>query len=605
MQRIRTRTIFILLVMVNLTTIFIAAQSLAETPVIGFIAQDTTWTQANSPYVTLGNIIVKEGVTLTIEPGATVRFDSGHSLTIEGALIARGTDKQGIKFTPKAEQKQGAWGGILFRDSSTDAKFDDAGNYVSGSILQYCTVEFAKTAVKAAKSVPFIDHCVISNSAWEGIFTYSSNTQTSDTITISNNTLTGNTTEFSGGGGIHVAHATATISNNVLTGNTACGGWGGGIYVKDSNVTISNNILTGNTAEFWGGGGIYVEDSTATISNNILAGNTAKFWGGGGIHVKGSTVTISNNILTGNTAESRGNGGGINVVYGTGTISNNTLTGNRAGNGGGISCSGSVTITDNTITENRISYPLGAAIAYSGGQEITGNLIANNVAEGGGNTFAVDIAAVGTPTLTGNAIIGNQTKFNLYYGYLQDKGVPNLNATNNYWGVSTETEIRVKIHDFSADDSKAAVDVVPFLIENPFPLGSLTIVVKPAFRSPLDILTIILDPKELPADVTITATLKDSKGKSVADESLVMVVSKGKGKLSKVNNKGDGIYTATYTASREVSAEVVWVYAPKHQKIRARPAAKAMPSKTTTEVIWVVAPKQRLAESIEIKLTKP
>jgi len=103
MQRIRT--IVILLVMVNLTIGFIATQSWAETPIIGFIAQDTTWTQANSPYVTLGSIIVKEGVTLTIDPGVTVQFDSGHSLTIEGTLIARGTDEQGIKFTPKGEHR--------------------------------------------------------------------------------------------------------------------------------------------------------------------------------------------------------------------------------------------------------------------------------------------------------------------------------------------------------------------------------------------------------------------------------------------------------------------------------------------------------------------
>ena len=95
-QIIRT---FILFVIVSVIISFIAAQSRAETPVIGFIAQDTTWTQANSPYVTLGNIIVKEGVTLTIEPGVIVQFDNGHSLTIEGALVARSTDKQGIKFT--------------------------------------------------------------------------------------------------------------------------------------------------------------------------------------------------------------------------------------------------------------------------------------------------------------------------------------------------------------------------------------------------------------------------------------------------------------------------------------------------------------------------
>lgn len=52
-------------------------------------------------------------------------------------------------------------------------------------------------------------------------------------------------------------------------------------------------------------------------------------------------------------------------------------------------------------------------------------------------------------------------------------------------------------------------------------------------------------------------------------------MSKSEGKLSEVESGDDGIYTATYTASRE-----------------------------GTEVIWVVAPKQRLVKFIEIKLTK-
>jgi len=576
----RFRVIVILLSMVNLIISFIASQSWAETPIIGFIAQDTTWTQANSPYVTLGNIIVKEGVTLTIEPGVAVQFDSGDSLVIKGTLIARGTNKQDIKLTPKEDRKPGAWGSILFEDSSIDAKFDGTGNYLSGSILQYCTVEFAETAVEANSASPFIDHCMISNNASGGISiskgeivviqdcTVADNggrgiVVYSESVTLTRNTVTDNTATVSGSG-IYVSSGTATISYNTVTRNRArlTKSYGGGIYVEDSTVTITNNTLTGNitTGRGWYGygGGIYVKNSTVTITNNILTGNIATGGGpncGGGIYVENSTVDITNNILTGNIATSGmgSHGGGIHIKSGTVTITDNTLTGNTADHyGGAINAGGSTIISDNTITENRSKR--GAAIDYSGSREITGNLIANNVGEN-----AIYIKS--NPTVTGNAIIDNQTEYDLYYA-----GSPNLNATNNYWGGTTEVEIRVKICDFFADDGMAIVNIVPFLVENPLPFGNLTVVVSP---------------QELPADgastATITATLKDSNDKPVLDESLTMVVSQGTGTLSAVKNNGDGNYTTTYSASRTAGSEI----------------------------IWVAAPNSRLAKSVEIELTEP
>ena len=390
----------------------IALGATAETPVIGFIAQDTTWTQANSPYVTLGNIIVKEGVTLTIEPGVTVQFDFGHSLTIESTLIARGTDKQVIKFTPRGEKKTGAWDSIVFEDSSIDAKFDDAGNYVSGSILQYCTVEFAETAVKGNSASPFIDHCVISSNASRGISISKGDVVViqdsmvadnkagggifvdSESVTLTGNTITGNAAKNTGGG-IYVTASTATISNNILTGNMASGGYdyhadgkGGGIYVNGGTVTISDNTLTGNIAKggrsagghngAGEGGGIYVVGDTVTLNNNTLTRNMAEGYRsnngyGGGISVRGGTVTVSNNKFTGNTAQSGevpglggngGYGGGIYVARSTVIISNNNLTGNTTegrgyssdGYGGGICVEDSTaTITQNILIENTIA----------------------------------------------------------------------------------------------------------------------------------------------------------------------------------------------------------------------------------------------------------
>jgi hypothetical protein len=43
----------------------------------GPITADTTWTQAGSPYIAAGSVLVMKDVTLTIEPGVEIRFGEG------------------------------------------------------------------------------------------------------------------------------------------------------------------------------------------------------------------------------------------------------------------------------------------------------------------------------------------------------------------------------------------------------------------------------------------------------------------------------------------------------------------------------------------------
>ena len=103
----KTGFIFFCIIFILTTT-----SSYADTQVIGFISQDTTWAKANSPYITIGNVIVKENTILKIEPGVTVKFGSGHNPTIHGTLIAQGNAADVINFIPKENNVPGAWGGI-------------------------------------------------------------------------------------------------------------------------------------------------------------------------------------------------------------------------------------------------------------------------------------------------------------------------------------------------------------------------------------------------------------------------------------------------------------------------------------------------------------
>ncbi|MDI6642274.1 MAG: hypothetical protein QME68_08215, partial [Elusimicrobiota bacterium] len=82
---------------------------------IQYIAENTTWTLINSPYIVDGEVRVLPGVTLTIEPGVEVMFKEGASINIYGTLKAEGEEGNLIIFTSnKMSPAPGDWGCISF-----------------------------------------------------------------------------------------------------------------------------------------------------------------------------------------------------------------------------------------------------------------------------------------------------------------------------------------------------------------------------------------------------------------------------------------------------------------------------------------------------------
>ena len=106
---------------------------------------------------------------MTVEAGVEVKFDSGTSLQVFGELVAKGTSSSGITFTSAQDSKAaGDWGQIVFYDSSVDASYDGNEDYASGSILEYCTVEYG-SGILLKQGSPFINQSTIRYHSDSGI----------------------------------------------------------------------------------------------------------------------------------------------------------------------------------------------------------------------------------------------------------------------------------------------------------------------------------------------------------------------------------------------------------------------------------------------------
>lgn len=114
------------------------------------ITTDTTWDEANSPYIVNQSIAIDPGVTLTIDPNVTVMFDNGVWLTVSGALDAQGTADEPVTFTSNGSTVWGAWDGLYFDETST------------GSVLDYVVIEYAYYAIYVYNSDVALSNAEIS-----------------------------------------------------------------------------------------------------------------------------------------------------------------------------------------------------------------------------------------------------------------------------------------------------------------------------------------------------------------------------------------------------------------------------------------------------------
>ena len=136
-----------------LAVLMLTASSLAHlyTPIGGYVKQDTTLKKEESPYILTDNLIVDEGITLTVEPGVTIFGNDSlytrYAIIVDGTLDAQGTEDDSIRFDclPKTWQ----WRGIILNDGSVGT-------------LKYCLITNANLGVECRSlQLVNIDNCLI------------------------------------------------------------------------------------------------------------------------------------------------------------------------------------------------------------------------------------------------------------------------------------------------------------------------------------------------------------------------------------------------------------------------------------------------------------
>jgi parallel beta-helix repeat protein len=241
-----------------------------EPPIV--LDHNETW--SGEVFVTR-NVVVPEGITLTIEPGTIVKFKHwrhGYTqpinrirLTVFGTLRAVGTQDNLIRLTSDApEPEHGDWAGVVFGSPAS-----------SQSVIAHAIIEYAWTGIAAHNSNFTLSNSIIRWSTGGNVFfTYSSPVITYNRI-------------------YECGHCSIEFedSHPVITYNTIWGSGTNGVFADSkSHPIVRHNIIRDNRAN-----GIGIDDlSSATIGYNEITGNRKGIGIAGRSLASNSTVTYNN-----------------------------------------------------------------------------------------------------------------------------------------------------------------------------------------------------------------------------------------------------------------------------------------------------------------------
>ncbi len=416
------------------------------------ITTDTTWTNACNVYVISGLRKVNSGVTLTINPGVIVKFQSDASFWVDGVLNAQGVSTSSVYFTAYTDDIGGDTNGDGTSTTTVGYWRHIRVNLGATTTLAYSVVRYGGNPISASADI-WVNggSLVVSNSeiaSTSGAVIY----QTSGTTNISNSTI-----HHSGSdAGVLIADGSVSISTSTLRNNT---GYGLSVTAGSGPATVTGNSFLDNSS-----GAAFLDFAQGLTF--IHSGNHASSGTNRGFKIAGDTIGnttwtaeklpyIINNIVTvgaGNTLSIE-DGAVIKFDTGSGKISVNgeldagttttliehgpwftslkddLIIGDTNGDGQSLGAAGdwnSITINSGGVAN------IYSAVVRYGGNSASGAMIYNN-----GGTLMIATSTVATSSLIAIQTSGGGTT-NItasdvaygQYGVYVDNGTVTVQATS-------------------------------------------------------------------------------------------------------------------------------------------------------------------------------
>jgi len=475
----------------------VRAVDIAPGTLASAITQDSTLL-AGQTYQVSGDVTVNSGITLTIQAGARVEFDSGTRLTVNGVLSVLGGVSNKVTFTSSlASPAKGSWYGIVIGPGAT------------GVVIDHAIIEWANRGIYFDQTDGAVHHSVIQNNSFGIYVGYGASPQVTQSNAIINNTYG----VYVRGNGNASQNPNPMVTSNSLYGNSnydyyayyfgnaasvtldASNNWWGTMDI----LAMASKIYDNAEQPYWSPMINFLpfqgSEGGASTNGSGLSGA----WDGtplvnGQVYdvvddftvPQGSTLTIPSGVtfrVYGANTEIRINGS-LNI-QGTAAepvifTSNKTNPAKNSWSGlvigpdatnvlidyaviewasRGIAFDQSTGAVHHSVIQNNMH---GIYVGYGASPQITqGNTIT-------GNTYGVYVAGSGNasqnpnPVVTSNSLYGN-SNYDYYAYYLGNAASVTLDASNNWWGTTDILAIAAKIYD-NAEQSvwSPMVNFLPF-----------------------------------------------------------------------------------------------------------------------------------------------